>query len=85
MGPEGAVNIVFKREIKESDNPSGREQELVEEYRNTFASPHRAAERGYLDEIITPEQTRPKLIRALELLQTKKEKMPSKRHDNLPL
>jgi propionyl-CoA carboxylase beta chain len=85
MGPEGAVNVVFKREIKESDDPGAKEQELVEKYRNTFASPYRAAERGYIDEIITPEQTRPKLIRALELLQTKKEKMPPKKHDNLPL
>ena len=85
MGPEGAVNIVFKKDIKESDDPKTKEQELIEEYRNTFASPYRAAERGYVDEIITPEQTRPKLIRALELLRTKKKEMPSKKHDNLPL
>jgi len=85
MGPEGAVNIVFKKDIKESDDPKTKEQELIEEYRNTFASPYRAAERGYVDEIITPERTRPKLIRALELLRTKKGGMPSKKHDNLPL
>jgi propionyl-CoA carboxylase beta chain len=85
MGPEGAVNVVFKREIKESNDPGAKELELVEEYRNTFASPYRASARGYIDEIITPEQTRPKLIRALELLQTKKDNMPPKKHDNLPL
>ena len=85
MGPEGAVNIVFKKDIKESDDPKTKEQELIEEYRNTFASPYRAAERGYVDEIITPERTRPKLIRALELLRTKKGGMPSKKHDNLLL
>lgn len=85
MGPEGAVNIIFKKAIKESDDPKTKEQELIEEYRNTFASPYRAAEKGNIDEIITPEQTRPKLIRALELLRTKKKEMPPKKHDNLPL
>jgi propionyl-CoA carboxylase beta chain len=85
MGPEGAVNVVFKKQIKESDDPKAKEQEMIEEYRKTFASPYRAAERGYIDEIIPPEHTRPKLIRALEVLHTKKDKMPPKKHDNLPL
>jgi propionyl-CoA carboxylase beta chain len=58
---------------------------MIEEYRNIFASPYRAAERGYIDEIIFPEQTRPKLIRALESLRNKEERMPAKKHDNLPL
>ena len=85
MGPEGAVNIVFKREIKAAEDPEKKEAEMIQEYRNTFASPYRAAERGYIDEIILPEQTRPKLIRALEALKNKQDSMPRKKHDNLPL
>jgi len=85
MGPEGAVNIVFKKEISAAEDPAKKEAEMIEEYRNTFASPYRAAERGYIDEIIFPEQTRPKLIRALEFLKNKQERMPKKKHDNLPL
>jgi len=85
MGPEGAVNIVFKKEISAADDPAKKEAEMIEEYRSIFASPYRAAERGYIDEIILPEQTRPKLIRALESLKNKKDSMPAKKHDNLPL
>ena len=71
MGPDGAVPIVFRNQIKESPDPEKTRQELVEEYRRTFASPYKAAELGYIDEIILPEYTRPKLIRALESLKTK--------------
>jgi propionyl-CoA carboxylase beta chain len=85
MGPDGAVNIVFKKEIGAAEDPDKKEAEMIEEYRNVFASPYRAAERGYIDEIIFPEQTRPKLIRALESLRNKQERMPAKKHDNLPL
>ena len=85
MGPEGAVNIVFKKEISAADDPAKKAAEMTEEYRNIFASPYRAAERGYIDEIILPEQTRPKLIRALESLKNKHDSMPKKKHDNLPL
>lgn len=85
MGPDGAVNIVFKKEISAAEDPEKKEAEMIQEYRNTFASPYRAAEWGYIDEIILPEQTRPKLIRALESLENKKESMPGKKHDNLPL
>jgi propionyl-CoA carboxylase beta chain len=85
MGPEGAVNVVFKKEIMAAEDPEKKEAEMIQEYRNTFASPYRAAEKGYVDEIILPEQTRPKLIRALESLQNKKERMPRKKHDNLPI
>ncbi|NVM20179.1 MAG: acyl-CoA carboxylase subunit beta [Desulfobacterales bacterium] len=85
MGPEGAVNIVFKREIGAAEDPAKKEAEMIEEYRRTFASPYRAAERGFIDEIILPEQTRPKLIRALESLGNKRDRMPAKKHDNLPL
>ncbi|MDY6989579.1 MAG: acyl-CoA carboxylase subunit beta [Thermodesulfobacteriota bacterium] len=85
MGPEGAVNIVFKKEISAAEDPAKKKAEMIEEYRSTFASPYRAAERGFIDEIILPEQTRPKLIRALESLKNKRERMPEKKHDNLPL
>ncbi len=85
MGPEGAVNIVFKKEISAAEDPAQKEAEMIDEYRRSFASPYRAAERGFIDEIILPEQTRPKLIRALESLKNKKDRMPKKKHDNLPL
>ncbi len=85
MGPEGAVNVVFKKEISAAEDPAQKETEMIEEYRNTFASPYRAAERGFIDEIILPEQTRPKLINALESLKNKRDQMPEKKHDNLPL
>ncbi len=85
MGPDGAVNVVFKKEISAAEDPAKKEAEMVEEYRSVFASPYRAAERGYVDEIILPEQTRPKLISALESLKNKQERMPMKKHGNLPL
>jgi len=85
MGSEGAVNVVFKKEISAAEDPAQKEIEMIDEYRKTFASPYGAAEMGFIDEIILPEQTRPKLIRALESLKNKKDGMPSKKHDNLPL
>jgi propionyl-CoA carboxylase beta chain len=85
MGPEGAVNVVFRKEIQAAEDPAQKELEMIEEYRKTFASPYRAAEMGFVDEIILPEQTRPKLIKALESLRNKKDSMPRKKHDNLPL
>ncbi len=85
MGPEGAVNVVFKKDIKAAEDPAKKEADMIEEYRQTFASPYRAAERGFIDEIILPEQTRPKLIKALESLKNKRDRMPEKKHDNLPL
>lgn len=85
MGPEGAVNVVFRKEIQAAEDPAKKETEMIDEYRTTFASPYRAAERGFIDEIIFPEQTRPKLIRALASLKNKQDHMPGKKHDNLPL
>ena len=85
MGPEGAVGIVFRKEIQESPEPDKKELEMIEEYRTKFANPYQAATHGYVDEVIFPEQTRPKLIRALEALINKKTAMPEKKHDNLPL
>lgn len=85
MGPEGAANIIFRREIEESSDPEATRNRLVEEYRNNFASPFRAAEVGYIDHIIFPEATRPRLVKALEMLREKKTSIPERRHGNIPL
>lgn len=85
MGPEGAVNIIFRKEIAEAKDPEARRKELVDDYRNNFASPFKAAELGYIDQIIFPENTRPRLIKALMMLKDKKEKIPARRHGNVPL
>ena len=79
MGPEGAVNIIHKGKLNEEDRA-----EAVDEYRQTFASPYKAAELGYIDEIIYPKQTRIKLIQALELTQNKSKTNPPKKHGNIP-
>jgi propionyl-CoA carboxylase beta subunit len=85
MGPEGAVNIVFRNELERAKDPDAERQRLVADYRHTFANPFKAAELGYIDEIIQPEETRPKVIRALDILQNKREKNPPKKHGNIPL
>jgi len=85
MGPEGAVNIVFKKEIESAEDPETTRDRLVEAYRNNFASPFKAAELGYIDEIISPENTRPKLINALMMLKDKKDAIPKRKHGNTPL
>jgi len=85
MGPEGAVNIIFRKEMEKANNPEKRKTELVSEYRENFATPYVAAERGFLDDIIEPRDTRPRLINALEMLQNKRDLNPSKKHGNIPL
>jgi propionyl-CoA carboxylase beta chain len=85
MGPDGAVKIVFKREILNADDPAARQKELEEEYRRKFANPYVAAERGFLDDIIEPKETRPRLIEALTTLLNKREERPPKKHGNIPL
>jgi len=85
MGPEGAVNIIFRKEIASSPNPEETRRRLIEEYQNNFATPYQAAELGYIDEIIRPEETRLKLIQALEMLQNKEDRNPPKKHGNIPL
>jgi propionyl-CoA carboxylase beta chain len=85
MGPEGAVNIIFRKEIAEAEDPDSTYKTLVEEYRNNFASPFKAAELGYIDQVIFPENTRPKLIKALMMLKDKQESLPPRRHGNIPL
>lgn len=85
MGPEGAVNIIFRKQITQAENPEETRQKLVEEYRNNFASPFKAAELGYIDRIIFPENTRPRLIKALNMLKEKRDFIPERRHGNIPL
>ncbi len=85
MGPHGAINIIFRKEITDAADPELKRRELVSEYRRKFAHPYVAANRGYIDEVIKPAETRPKLISALEMLATKREAMPPKKHANIPL
>ena len=85
MGPEGAVNIVFRGELEESVDPEARRAELIEDYRERFANPYVAAERGYVDDVIEPRRTRPMLADALETALTKRERRPSRKHGNIPL
>jgi acetyl-CoA carboxylase carboxyltransferase component len=85
MGPDGAVNIIFRKEINEADDPEATRERLVKEYRDNFASPFKAAELGYIDQIIFPENTRPKLIKALMMLKNKRDSLPERRHGNIPL
>jgi propionyl-CoA carboxylase beta chain len=73
MGPEGAVNIIYRRDIASSPTPEERRQKLIDDYKARFANPYTAAERGYIDDVIVPHETRPKLINALETLMTKRE------------
>jgi acetyl-CoA carboxylase carboxyltransferase component len=85
MGPEGAVNIVFRKELEESDDADERRRELIADYRDQFANPFVAAERGYVDDVIEPRRTRPVLIDALETTLTKREPRPRRKHGNIPL
>ncbi len=85
MGPDGAVNIIFRKEIKEAGDDASKRTELVDNYREAFANPYKAAELGYIDDIIVPEDTRPQLINALEMLKTKRDTNPPKKHGNIPL
>ncbi|VAW30629.1 Acetyl-coenzyme A carboxyl transferase alpha chain / Acetyl-coenzyme A carboxyl transferase beta chain; Propionyl-CoA carboxylase beta chain [hydrothermal vent metagenome] len=85
MGPDGAVNIIFRRDLKEADDPIARKKELVDDYREQFANPYEAAQRGYVDDVIEPSQTRPRLINALNMLQNKRDHNPPKKHGNIPL
>ncbi len=85
MGPEGAVNIVFREELERSKNPQAKREELTQEYRETFANPYKTAALGFIDEIIEPAGTRKKLFRSLEMLRNKKDHNPPKKHGNIPL
>ncbi len=85
MAPDGAANIIFKNEIKDSSNPIETRKEKIQEYKNKCASPFEAASKGYADDVIEPDSTRPRIIAALEMLASKREVRPAKKHGNLPL
>ncbi len=85
MGPDGAVSIIFRKELDAADDPVQRKAELVAEYKEKFANPYVAAQRGYVDEVIEPKKTRPHLINALEMLSNKRDSNPAKKHGNIPL
>ncbi|MCD6555233.1 MAG: methylmalonyl-CoA carboxyltransferase [Anaerolineae bacterium] len=85
MGPEGAVNVVFRRDLKAAEDTEARRAELVQEYRDKFANPYVAAARGYLDAVIAPHETRPRVIAALRMLENKRDSLPPKKHGNIPL
>ena len=85
MGPTGAVEVIFAKEVAAAEDPAQAAAEKEEEYRKAFANPYNAASYGYMDDVIEPRNTRFRIIRALEQLRTKKQTNPAKKHDNLPL
>jgi len=85
MGPEGAVNIIYRRDIASSPTPEDRRQKLMADYKARFANPYVAAERGYIDDVIVPHETRPKVVTALQTLLTKRDPGPKRKHGNIPL
>ena len=85
MGPSGAVDLVYRQEIREASDPAAKRAELIEAYTEEFANPYGAAERGYVDDVIDPAETRQKLIAGLHLLRSKREELPKRKHGNVPL
>src|SRR5690606_29454597 len=85
MGPQGAVEIAYRREIEAAADPDARKAELGEEYTERFANPHQAAERGYVDDVIDPAEARVQPLAGLHLLRSKREDLPKRKHGNVPL
>jgi acetyl-CoA carboxylase carboxyltransferase component len=85
MGPEGATDIVYRREIQTAADPEARRTELIEEYKERYANPWVAAERGYVDDVIDPAETRAKIIAGMDMLRSKREELPRRKHGNVPL
>ncbi|MEX2146618.1 MAG: carboxyl transferase domain-containing protein, partial [Candidatus Rokuibacteriota bacterium] len=85
MGPDGAVNILYRRDVEAAADGAALKEARTREYREKFANPYVAAERGYIDEVIEPRDTRPRLIAVLELLRTKRDTNPPRKHGNIPL
>ena len=85
MGASGAANVIFRKEIKEAPDPTAKRQEIIEHYENLLYNPYIAASRGFVDQVISPRETRPRLIEALEILSTKRETLPPKKHGNIPV
>ena len=85
MGPNGAVEIVYRRELVEAADPTRRRAELIDEYTEAYANPYIAAERGYIDDVISPADTRRVICRSLDILASKREELPRRKHGNVPL
>ncbi len=85
MGPEGAANIIFRKDIDQAEDPDKARNRKIGEYRDKFANPYIAAARGYVDDVIEPQITRPKLASCFEMLASKRETRPPKKHGNLPV
>jgi propionyl-CoA carboxylase beta chain len=85
MGPEGAVNVLYRRELEAAEDPTALRAQKVQEFREKFANPYVAAERGFVDEVIEPRQTRRKIVAGLDMARTKRDKNPPKKHGNIPL
>jgi propionyl-CoA carboxylase beta chain len=85
MGPEGAVNIVYRREIENAVDQAAASESFVQQYRQTFANPYQAAERGYVDAVIYPRETRKRIISALDMLKSKRDYNPPRKHGSIPL
>jgi propionyl-CoA carboxylase beta chain len=85
MGAQGAVNILYRSELRESGDPETLRADLITEYEDTLANPYLAAERGYIDAVIAPHETRSEIVRSLRLLRNKRETLPPKKHGNIPL
>jgi propionyl-CoA carboxylase beta chain len=85
MGAQGAVNILYRSDLKDAKDPEAKRAELITEYEDTLANPYIAAERGYVDAVISPHETRVEVVRALRLLRSKREVLPAKKHGNIPL
>jgi len=85
MGPEGAVNILYRRELAAADDSASRRRDLVTEYSERYANPYIAAERGYIDDVISPADTRAVICRSLDILASKREELPRRKHGNVPL
>jgi acetyl-CoA carboxylase carboxyltransferase component len=85
MGAEGAANVIFRKEIQAAEDQAAKRQELIDNYQNLLYNPYIAASRGFVDQVITPRETRPRLIEALEIMCTKRETLPAKKHGNIPM
>jgi acetyl-CoA/propionyl-CoA carboxylase carboxyl transferase subunit len=85
MGPRGAVNILYDDELEAAADVEARRQQLIDEYRDAFANPYTAAERGFVDDVLEPQETRPRLINDLEMLESKRKDQPDRKHGNIPL
>jgi propionyl-CoA carboxylase beta chain len=85
MGPDAAIEVIFRRELEGAEDPEALKQRLIADYRERFANPYVAAARGYVDDVMEPRETRPRLISALEVLRTKRDTNPRRKHGNIPL